>query len=129
MVCNPLFHEFVLLALLWQLVFSYWVWKRGHATKHSSAQQPKRLPKTPKPFTGLTQNPPCETCEHGQAHSAQPSLSPPPILASKRGRPRAIDTHIHYCPEKTGSYYGWVGRGNIRANGHPGSGPGASCSA
>jgi transposase len=33
MVCNPLVHELLLLALLWQLVFSSWVWKREQATK------------------------------------------------------------------------------------------------
>jgi len=49
------------------------------------------------------------------------SPSPPPLIASKRGRPRAADTHIHYCPKKTCTYYGWVGHGNIRANGQPGS--------
>src|SRR5262245_17115508 len=123
MVCNPLVHEFLLLALLWQLVFWYGVWKRGQALQHPLSPQPKRLPNTPTPFAGLTHKPPCEACEHAQAHRAQPWLSPPPILTSKRGRPRAIDTHLHYCPEKACSYYGWVGRGNIRANGHPGSGP------
>jgi|SRR5215813_10091871 len=123
MVCNPLVHEFLLLALLWQLVFWHWVWKRGQAPKHPSTPQPKSLPKTPKPFAGLTQKPPCQACEQGPAHGTQSSLSPAPILASKRGRPRAIATHSHYCPEKTCSYYGWVARGNIRANGHPGSGP------
>jgi hypothetical protein len=34
-----------------------------------------------------------------------------------------VATHHHFCPEPTCRYYGWVGRGNIRANGHPGGGP------
>jgi IS1 family transposase/transposase-like protein len=34
-----------------------------------------------------------------------------------------VITHHHFCPEPTCRYYGWVGRGNIRANGHPGGGP------
>jgi IS1 family transposase/transposase-like protein len=123
MVCTPLVHELLLLALLWQLVISYWTWKRSQATKHPPAQQPQRLPKILKPFAGLTKKPPCAACEHGQAHHDRPSLSPPPVLAPKRGRPRAVATQQHYCPEKTCRYYGWVGRGNIRANGHPGSGP------
>jgi hypothetical protein len=46
MVCNPLGHELLLLALLWQLVFSYRGCKRGQATKHLSAQQPKKRNRT-----------------------------------------------------------------------------------
>jgi transposase-like protein len=40
-----------------------------------------------------------------------------------RGRQRAIDTRQQFCPDHGCVYYGWVGRGNIRANGHPGGGP------
>src|SRR5262245_40291748 len=47
MVWNPLGHELLLLALLWQLVCSYWVRKRGQATKSLSAPQPKK----PRPNT------------------------------------------------------------------------------
>lgn len=120
MVCYPCFHELLLLALLWQVVSSYWRWKRGQVSKHPPAQQARRLPKTPKLFAGLTKKPYCELCEQGLEHRGQ---SPPPVITFKRGRPPAVDTHDHYCPEKTCPYYGWVGRGNIRANGHPGGGP------
>jgi hypothetical protein len=34
-----------------------------------------------------------------------------------------VATHHHFCPEPTCRYYGWVGRSNIRANGHPNGGP------
>jgi hypothetical protein len=123
MVCTPLVHGLLLLTLLWQLVISYGTWKQGQATKCPLAQQPQRLPKILLPFAGLTQKPPCAACEHGQAHCDPPSLSPPPLIAPKRGRPRAVATQQHYCPLKTCRYYGWVGRGNIRANGHPGNSP------
>jgi hypothetical protein len=122
-VCYPLVHEVLLLALLWQVVSSYWRWKRDPALKPLLAQQPQRRPKTPKPFAGLTKKPYCESCEHGQAHRDRLPPSPPPVLTSKRGRPRTVATHQHYCPEKTCPYYGWVGRGNIRADGHPGGSP------
>jgi transposase-like protein len=36
-----------------------------------------------------------------------------------RGRCRYIETTGHFCPQATCSYHGWVGCGNIRANGHP----------
>ena len=123
MGCNPFVHELLLLTLLWQLVISYWIWKQSHAPKHPPAPQPKRLPKILKPFTGLTQKPHCEMCEQSPEHSDPPPLSPPPVITSKRGRPRTVATHQHYCPEKTCPYYGWVGRGNIHANGHPGRSP------
>ena len=36
-----------------------------------------------------------------------------------RGRHRQIDTAGHFRPHATYSYHGWVGFGNICANGHP----------
>jgi hypothetical protein len=36
-----------------------------------------------------------------------------------RGCHRQVDTTGHVCPHATCSYHGWVGWGNIRANGHP----------
>jgi len=44
------------------------------------------------------------------------------VLIAKRGRPRAVDTPQQYCPEKICPYYGWGGRGKLRATSHPGSG-------
>jgi transposase-like protein len=41
------------------------------------------------------------------------------MMNSHRGRPRHIDTSAHYCPHESCPYYGWLARGNIRANGHP----------
>jgi IS1 family transposase/transposase-like protein len=120
MVCHPLFHELVLLALLWQLVISYWTWKQSQAPQHPLPQRTTRPAKVPKPFAGLTKKLHCQACEQGQEYIDQPPLSPPPLIAPPRGRPRTVDTHQCYCPTKTCAYYGWVGQGNIRANGHPG---------
>src|SRR5262249_12638610 len=61
-------------------------------------------------------------CEQGQEPVDQPPPSPPPRIGPKRGRPRTVDTPTQYCPTKTCPYYGWVGYGNLRANGHPGGG-------
>jgi IS1 family transposase len=38
-------------------------------------------------------------------------------------RPRMVDTSMHFCPHTGCDYRGWLGLGNIRANGHPNSGP------
>jgi IS1 family transposase len=35
----------------------------------------------------------------------------------------AIDTSRHFCPHASCDYRGWVGLGNLRANGHPSGGP------
>jgi IS1 family transposase len=40
-----------------------------------------------------------------------------------RGRRRQIDTSAHFCPNPDCAYRGWVGWGNLRANGHPNGGP------
>jgi len=34
-----------------------------------------------------------------------------------------VDTQQQFCPNQDCSYYGWPGRGNSRANGHPGGKP------
>jgi IS1 family transposase/transposase-like protein len=39
-----------------------------------------------------------------------------------RGRRRHVDTSTHFCPNPDCAYRGWVGRGNLRANGHPNGG-------
>jgi IS1 family transposase len=36
-----------------------------------------------------------------------------------RGRHRQVDTSGHFCPHARCVYQGWVGFGNLRANGHP----------
>jgi len=38
-------------------------------------------------------------------------------------RPRVIDTSRHFCPHGHCRYRGWLGAGNLRANGHPNGGP------
>jgi hypothetical protein len=40
-----------------------------------------------------------------------------------RGRRRQVDTSSHFCPNPACAYRGWVGWGNLRANGHPSGGP------
>lgn len=66
-----------------------------------------------------TKIPPCPLCqqEHGSQNDRIPS--PPPKIINKRGRPCTIDTSGHFCPNQECCYYGWLGRGNIRSNGHP----------
>jgi len=45
------------------------------------------------------------------------------VIAFTRGRRRTVDTRSHFCPAPACSYRGWLDRGNIRSNGHPGGQP------
>ena len=38
-----------------------------------------------------------------------------------------MDTSQHFCPHPTCAYRGWVGLGNLSANGHPSGGPWRQC--
>src|SRR5262249_19145773 len=76
-----------------------------------------------KPFAGLTTKPPCDACEHASALRPEAPSSPPPRLVPTRGRRRQVDTSTHFCPNPDCAYRGWVGWGNLRANGHPNGGP------
>jgi len=40
-----------------------------------------------------------------------------------QGRRRTVDTRSHCCPDPDCAYHGWLGCGNLRANGHPGGQP------
>jgi IS1 family transposase len=78
----------------------------------------------PKPFSGLTHKPCCVACEHtAQASAVQSPPTPPLPIASTRGRRRHVDTSAHFCPNPHCQYRGWVGLGNLCANGHPRGGP------
>src|SRR5262249_18744769 len=76
-----------------------------------------------KPFPGLTHKPHCAACEPAQEPGDHVSSAPPPRIILPQSRPRQVDTSDQFCPHLGCRYYGWIGLGNIRANGHPGSGP------
>jgi IS1 family transposase len=44
-------------------------------------------------------------------------------MVPARGRPRQVETSQHFCPYPDCAYQGWVGLGNLCANGHPSGGP------
>jgi hypothetical protein len=49
-------------------------------------------------------------------------MRPDPMPPTHR-RPCEIDTSRHFCPHVGCDYRGWLGLGNLRANGHPSGGP------
>lgn len=85
---------------------------------------PKRHRSTePKAFAGLTHKPPCPLCDaRGAAVIVPMPIRPDPMPPTNR-RPREIDTSMHFCPHPTCASHGWLGLGNLRANGHPNGGP------
>jgi IS1 family transposase len=100
----------------------------NHAAARRQPIVPPKLPrrtrsKEPKPFPGLTQRPQCALCEHEAAHPHVPPPAPPEPLPPTNRRPRTVDTSQHFCPHGGCRYRGWLGRGNLRANGHPHGGP------
>src|SRR5215831_15255304 len=127
MVSHLLFYQWLLLGLLWLCCMLHAAWPSRHAA--GVPRPPERLPssrkrpRVPKPFPGLTHTPRCEACVQAIVPRPQPPGCPPPRLVSTRGRPRQVDTSSHFCPQPHCAYRGWVGRGNLRANGHPSGGP------
>jgi hypothetical protein len=127
MVSHLLFYQLGLVALVWLCVMLHWAWPSDPAavcptTPEPPGPRPKRH-REPTPFAGLTQKPPCDACEHSGAPHPQPPASPPPPIVPTRGRRRQVDPSTHFCPNTDCAYQGWVGWGNLRANGHPNGGP------
>lgn len=88
-------------------------------------QEKPKADKKQSQTNGPTKRPPCPACAAAQeAKESEVAIvgEPPPLIKQTRGRPRVVDTSSHFCPEKNCRYYGWLGRGNIRANGHPNRG-------
>src|SRR6266852_7101778 len=127
MVSHLFFYQLVLLGLLWLCCMLHAAWPSSHAA--GVPRPPERIPpsrkrpRVPKPFPGLTRKPHCEACAQAAVPRPQAPCAPPPRIVSTRGRPRQVDTSSHFCPQPHCAYRGWVGLGNISANGHPNGGP------
>jgi hypothetical protein len=126
MVPDLFFYQLVLIALVWLCLMLHWMWPSGPATCPPTPAPPLPVPKRhhePTPFAGLTTKPPCDACEYANAPRPQAPCAAPPRMVLTRGRPRQVDTSTHFCPNADCAYRGWVGWGNLRANGHPSGGP------
>jgi hypothetical protein len=121
------FYILLLLAVLWLCMVLSWLWPQSRAATSQLQPTATKRAKTPtkaqKPFDGLTRKPLCQACQHAAETRQQAPGTLPLLLMCTRGRRRTIDTQQHFCPDHDCSYYGWVGRGNIRGNGHPGGRP------
>ena len=127
MVSHLFFYQLVLVALVWLCLMLHWAWPSDPAAAcPTTPELPSPVPKRhrePQPFAGLTTKPHCDACEHRSAPHPQAPSFPPPRMVPTRGRRRQVDTSTHFCPNPDCVYRGWVGWGNLRANGHPSGGP------
>jgi hypothetical protein len=126
MVPALFFSQLVLIALVWLCLMLHWTWPSDPATCPMTPAPTLPGPKCKrerKPFAGFTTQPPCDACEHASDLRPETPYPPPPRIVPTRGRRRQVDTSTHCCPNPDCAYRGWVGWGNLRANGHPNSGP------
>ena len=125
MVSHLFFYQLTLIALVWLCVMLQWVWPSDRTAVCPTTPEPPPLKRNrePKPFAGFITKPPCDACEHSSEPPPQTPSCPPPRMEPTRGRRRHVDTSMHFCPNPDCTYRGWVGWGNLRANGHPNGGP------
>src|SRR5215471_18411023 len=127
---HQVFSQLVLFALIWLFILLHLTWpKRPVAAPATPPEEPEPLkPKRhhsnePKPFEGLTHKPHCALCERETTQPQAPPPVPPDPMPPTNRRSRGVDTSRHFCPHAGCHYRGWLGRGNLRANGHPSGGP------
>ena len=124
MAPNLLFYQLLLVSLVLICLLIHVGWPDGPRVAPQMPRKPntprRQRSTEPKPFTGFIYN-----------RSARP-VSREPKTPQGAGRatspddlhprtPGTVDTHAHFCPDPDCAYYGRLGRGNLRANGHPGS--------
>jgi hypothetical protein len=124
MVSHLVYYQLALLAILWLFIMLHLTGPKPGQTTPPVPAQPKRKRSTaPKAFEGLMHTPPCALCERETAPPQAPPPVPPDPMPPTHRRPRKVDPSMHFCPPLGCRYRGWLGRGNLRANGHPSGGP------
>ena len=124
MVSHLFSYQLALCVLVWLFVMLHVTWsKPGLPTPPVPAKPKRNRSNEPKAFEGLTKKPPCALCERETAPPTPPSPVPPDPMPLTNRRPRTVDTSMHFCPHTDCDYRGWLGLGNLRANGHPNGAP------
>src|SRR5215470_14652182 len=128
------FYQLALLGLLWLCVMLHLAWPSRGPVSSQRSVEPETSVKSrrnrstaPTPFVGLPHKPPCALCAHEASHPLPPPPMRPDPMSPPTRRPRQVDTSRHFCPHATCDYRGWLGLGNLSANGHPNGGP-CTCS-
>jgi IS1 family transposase len=129
MISPHVYYQLAVVGLLWLCIILYYIWSSRGAvvpqplTAPVPSQCKRKRSNEPTPFAGLTQRPHCAACAHDATHAQVPPPRRPDAMLPTNRRPCAIDTSMHFCPHVGCDYRGWLGLGNLRANGHPSGGP------
>jgi hypothetical protein len=129
MISHHVYYQLAILGFLWLCIMLHCGWPSRSTRSLSRPAEPgpltckRKHSNAPKPFEGLTQRPHCAACEHDATHPQGPSPMRPDPMPPTHRRPCEIDTSMHFCPHVGCDYQGWLGLGNLRANGHPSGGP------
>ena len=129
MIPHHVYYQLAVVGLLWLCVMLHAIWSSRGAVSPWVLAEPvppqckRKQSNEPKPFEGLTQRPHCAACEHDTTHAQVPPPRRPDPMPPTNRRAYAIDTSMPFCPHAGCDYRGWLGLGNLRANGHPSGGP------
>jgi alkylhydroperoxidase/carboxymuconolactone decarboxylase family protein YurZ len=83
MVPTLFFYQLMLIALVWLCLMLQWIWPSAPALSPTTPELPPprlKRKRAPKPFAGLTTQPPCDACEHAPDHPHPHVPSAPPNL-------------------------------------------------
>jgi IS1 family transposase len=126
MIPHLFYYQLMVLGLLWLFVVLSLAWPSPSGPQAPRPTIPstsrRKRGKEPQPFGGLTHKPLCVLCDQEATHPTPPPPVRPEPMPPTHRRPRAIDTARHFCPHTGCAYRGWLGLGNLRANGHPSGG-------
>ena len=124
MVSHLFYYQLALLAIIWLFVMLHLTGsKPGLPTPPVPAKPKRKRSPEPKAFEGLTHKPHCMLCEPETGETHPPPPVRPDSMPPTNRRPRTVDTSMHFCPHTDCDYRGWLGRNNLRANGHPSGSP------
>ena len=127
MMPNLVYYQLVILVLLWLCVMLPHLWPSPPGGAPKPPLQPitpkRKRSNEPKAFEGLTHKPHCVLCAQETGETAPAPPRRPDLMPPTHRRPRTVDTSMHFCPHSGCDYRGWLGLGNLRANGHPSGGP------
>src|SRR4030095_7497404 len=122
---SPLFYyQLALCVLVWLFVMLHVTWSKPGLPAPPVPAKPKRKRSPePKAFEGLTHKPHGVLCDQATGETNRPPPVRPAPMPLTHRRPRTVETSMHFCPHSHCDYRGWLGLGNLRANGHPNGGP------
>jgi hypothetical protein len=129
MIPHHVYYQLAIVGLLWFYFMLHYIWPSRDTALPQLRTEPvplksrRKRANEPQPFAGLTQRPHCTACEHEAHHPHIPPPRRPEPMPPTHRRPCTIDTSMHFCPHAGCDYQGWLGLGNLRANGHPSGGP------